>query len=125
MAEKKKVLVVDDDKNLVTVLLDKLDISGFEAQATKNGEEGLAKALDWHPDVILMDVVMPKMDGWQMLKKLREDNWGKTARVIMLTVLENPDNVAKAMEEGTFDYITKTDWSLDDVVKKIEAIFEK
>jgi CheY-like chemotaxis protein len=119
-SEKKKVLVVDDDKHLMTLLVDKLNASGFEAVGVKNGEEGLETALKNHPDIILLDVVMPYMDGWQMLEKLREDEWGKTAKVIMLSVLENADNAAQAVEKGALGYLIKTNWSLDQVVEQIK-----
>ena len=119
-SNKKKILVVDDDDNLRGVLMDKLNISGFETFEARDGEEGLKKSLELHPDVILLDVVMPKMNGWNMLEKLREDDWGKAVRVIMLTVLENTDSVARAMEKGSYEYIIKTNHSLDDVVKKVE-----
>jgi CheY-like chemotaxis protein len=86
----------------------------------KNKEEGLETALKNHPDIILLDVVMPYMDGWQMLEKLREDEWGKTAKVIMLSVLENADNAAQAVEKGALGYLIKTNWSLDQVVEQIK-----
>lgn len=118
--EKKKVLVVDDDKHLLTILVDKLNASGFETSGAKNGEEGLDVALKMHPDIILLDVVMPHMDGWEMLGKLREDEWGKHAKVIMLSVLENADNAAQAIENGALGYLIKTNWSLDQVVEQIK-----
>ncbi len=118
--EKKKVLVTDDDKHLMTLLVDKLNVSGFEATGAKNGEEGLEMALEMHPDIILLDVVMPHMDGWEMLEKLRQDPWGKTAKVIMLSVLENADNAAEAVEKGALGYLIKTNWSLDEVVGQIK-----
>jgi DNA-binding response OmpR family regulator len=120
MDNKKKVLIVDDDDNLRNVLLDKLSAAGFEASGAIDGADGLKMALDNHPDVILLDVMMPKMDGWQTLNMLRADEWGKTARVIMLTSLDNTDNIAKAVEKRTYEYIIKTDINLDQVVKRVQ-----
>ena len=117
---KKKILVIDDDDNLNTVLVDKLNLSGFEASGAVDGEDGLKKALENHPDLILLDVLMPKMDGLTMLKKLRQDPWGKRAKVIMLTVLEQMEHIAKAVENKVFGYFVKTNFSLDEVVKKVE-----
>ena len=117
---KKKILVVDDDDNLNTVLVDKLNLSGFLAIGATDGEDGLKKALENHPDLILLDVLMPKMDGLGMLKKLREDSWGKKSKVIMLTVLEQSDYIAKAVENDVYGYFVKTNFSLDELVKKIE-----
>lgn len=121
---KKRVLVVDDDSNLRNVLMDKLTISGFEVFGAENGEEGLKRALELHPDLMLFDVIMPKMNGWDLLRTLREDKWGKDARVIMLTVVEDAESVARAMERGSFVYLIKTDHSLDDIVLKVEEMLK-
>ncbi len=119
---RKKILIVDDDDSLNTVLVDKLNMSGFEAIGATDGEDGLKKALSIHPDVILLDLVMPKMNGMEMLQKLREDEWGKTVKVVMLTLLEKVDYVAEAMEYKVSGYIVKTDYSLEGIVKKIQEI---
>ena len=120
MKNKKKILVIDDDKNLNKVLVDKLNISGFEAIGAFDGIEGLQKALEQHPDLILLDLLMPKMDGLQTLKELRDDIWGKEAKVIVLTLLEEMDSIAKTMEYNISGYLVKTNFSLGDVIKKIQ-----
>ena len=120
--DKKNVLVVDDDDNLRTVLIDKLNMSGFYAIGASNGEEGLEKALKTHPDVILLDIIMPILNGWEMLKKLREDEWGKGAKVIMLTVIENTEAIARAVEDNSLAYLIKTNESMDDVVEKVKMM---
>jgi CheY-like chemotaxis protein len=120
--DKKKILVVDDDDNLRLVLLDKLNMSGFYAVGASDGEEGLEKALKLHPDVTLLDIMMPVMNGWEMLKKLREDEWGKKAKIIMLTVVEDPEAIARAVEDGSFAYLIKTNESMDNVVEKVKAM---
>jgi DNA-binding response OmpR family regulator len=121
-AGKKKVLVVDDDRDLREVLADKLTASGFEATQAVDGEDGLKKALEIHPDVTLLDVMMPKMNGWQMLDALRKDSWGKGAKVIMLTVLEDMDNVAQAVEKNSAGYLVKTSQSLDGIVFRLKEM---
>lgn len=85
----------------------------------KNGEEGLEVALREHPDLILLDIIMPVMDGMTMLARLREDLWGKDAKVIMLTNLSDNEKVAETIAHGTYDYLVKSDWKLEDVVKKV------
>jgi len=122
--DKKKVLVIDDDSNLNTVLVDKLNFSGFNAQGAVDGEEGLKKALNFHPDIILLDLVMPKMDGLSMLKKLREDSWGKNTKVVILTAQEKVDSMAEAVENNVFGYLVKTNYSLDKIVQKIQDILK-
>jgi len=122
---KKTVLVVDDDENLRLVLADKLGMEGFKVTEAKNGEEGLKKALEIHPDIILLDVMMPVMNGLDMLKELRTDEWGKKAEVIMLTVLENAESVAEAISGGSFTYLTKTDHNPEDIVKRVKEVIKK
>jgi DNA-binding response OmpR family regulator len=121
--QKKKILVVDDDENLRTVLVDKLEISGFDALGAKDGQEGLDKALTNHPDMVILDGMMPRLTGWQVLEKLRQDTWGKDVKVIMLTAVEDFEKMAKAMEGGSCQYLVKTNYSLDEVVKKIQDMF--
>ncbi len=116
---KKRILIVDDNVNLTTVLVDKFNLSGFEAQSAANGEEGLSKALEWKPDLILLDLVMPVMDGLEMLSQLREDAWGKEARVMVLSLLDEATYISKTMDKNVLGYIIKTDFSLDGIVKKI------
>lgn len=116
MSQQKKVLVVDDEKVLLELLLSKMEQAGFAAVGARDGDEGLQKALDQHPDLILLDIIMPKMDGITMLKKLREDAWGKTAPVIMLSNLNTAEAVEKSLENGAYDYLVKVDYSLDDLV---------
>ena len=116
MSQQKKVLVVDDEKVLLELLLSKIGQAGFIAIGARDGDEGLQKASAEHPDLILLDIIMPKMDGITMLKKLREDAWGKTAPVIMLSNLNTAEAVEKSLENGAYDYLVKVDYSLDDLV---------
>ena len=117
----KKILVVDDEAATRKALADKLTQAGFTILEATDGEAGLASALTEHPDLILLDIVMPKMDGMNVLKKLREDAWGKQVPVILLTVLNPDDNMIKdvSAHEPSY-YLIKTDWRLDDVVAKVK-----
>jgi CheY-like chemotaxis protein len=121
---KKKILVVDDDDNLRLVLVDKLNISGFEAVGAANGQEGLEKALELHPDIILLDILMPVMNGQEMLRKLREDEWGKKVKVIMLSLVEDAEVIAQAVVDGSLAYLIKTDQSMDEIVEKVAAMIK-
>lgn len=117
----KKILVVEDEAPLRTAVSDILVFEGFEVFQAKNGQEGLDIALAEHPDLILLDLMMPIMDGLTMLEKLREHKeWGKTAAVILLTNINDPEKVAEATEAGSFDFLVKSDWNIEDVVKKIK-----
>lgn len=118
-ASQKRILLVEDEPAIARAMADKLTTEGFTVVRASDGEEGLAIATKDHPDLILLDVVMPKMDGMTMLTSLRKDSWGKEAKVIFLTNLSEMEAVQKATELGVFDYIVKSDWKLSDVVKKV------
>ncbi|MFC1775534.1 two-component system response regulator, partial [Patescibacteria group bacterium] len=112
--DKKKILIVEDDEKLLRILDNEFSDHGFDVFKAENGREGLDVAFAEHPDVILLDIVMPVMHGMDMLKELREDEWGKNAEVIILTNLSDSERIAKAVEYGTSDYLTKTKWSVED-----------
>ena len=116
---KTKILITDDDYALMKAYKNKFESEGFEVLSAQNGNEGLEIALKEHPDIILLDVIMPEMDGLSMLKKLRKDDWGKDVLVILLTNLDDTRKVFEAMKEGTYDYLVKSEWKLDDIVKKV------
>src|SRR5690348_10074943 len=98
---KKSVLIIEDEASMLTVLTDKLKELGFDTHQARNGEEGLSVALQVHPSIILLDVLMPKMDGITMMNKLREDEWGKSAPVIILTnVNPDSDKIIKSIVES-------------------------
>lgn len=120
-----KILVIEDERPLVQALEEKLVKSGFDIVFASNGQEGLDKAYSEKPDLILLDIVMPIMDGMTMLKKLHSDDWGKTIPVIVLTNLSDNEKITQAMELGSYDYLVKSDWSLEDVVERIREKLEK
>lgn len=118
----KKILIVEDEAPLRNAVSDILSFEGFEVFQAKNGQEGLDTALAQHPDLILLDLMMPIMDGLTMLEKLRQDPvFGKTAAVILLTNINDPEKVAMATEAGSYDFLVKSDWNIEDVVKKIKG----
>lgn len=118
----KKILIVEDEAPLRNAISDILSFEGFTVFQAKNGQEGLDMALAQHPDLILLDLMMPVMDGLTMLEKLRTNQeYGKNAMVILLTNINDPDKVAQATEAGTFDFLVKSDWNIEDVVAKIKT----
>ena len=120
MNQKKNILIVEDETPLRMALRDKLVREGFSVLEAKNGQEGLAVAVHVHPDLILLDIVMPVMDGMTMLKELRADHWGQNAKVIVLTNLSDNDKLADAMEQGSYDYLVKSNWTIESVVAKVK-----
>jgi DNA-binding response OmpR family regulator len=115
----KKILIVDDEKDLRDALGAALRAEGYEVVEAVDGEAGLATALAEKPDLIMLDLIMPKMDGFRMMEQLRADSWGKDARVVLLSVLEDVETISRVLNQGGYDYIVKTDWKLQDIVEKI------
>ncbi len=121
----KKLLVieeVEDDNSLRSILHDKFEIEGFRIVEARDGEEGLNVALSQHPDLILLDIILPKMDGITMMKKLRASgDWGKHVPIILLTNISAEDeklNQAIAENEPAY-YLVKSNWTIQELVEKI------
>lgn len=114
----KKILVVDDEKDLREAIVSALSYEGFTVISANDGEAGLALALKEQPNLIFLDIMMPKLDGVGMLRALRDDAWGKDAKVIIMTVLDDMEKMAEAVELGASEYVMKSDISLSGIVEK-------
>ncbi len=115
----KRILIIEDEIPLLNILSSKLLHEGFVVLEAQNGKDGLAMALSKHPDLILLDIVLPIMDGVTMLKQLHTDSWGKRAKVIMLTNLSDNQSVVQALALGSHDFLVKSDWKIEDIVRVI------
>lgn len=102
-----RVLIADDNQTNVELLDAHLDGTGYEVRFAANGEETLAVAREWKPDLILLDVMMPKLSGFEVCKQLRADPDLKDVGVLMVTALDQPTDVERAVDAGTDDFITK------------------
>jgi DNA-binding response OmpR family regulator len=120
MEKKYSILLVEDDLPIVNVLKERLEQENFDLLVASDGEEGLKMAIEKHPDLILLDIIIPKMGGLIMLEKLRKDSWGKKVKVIVLTNLSNIESEKKAIKHKVISYITKTNCSLAALIKKIK-----
>lgn len=123
----KTILVVEDEKSLRDTIVDILRLKNFLPLEAKDGQEGVEVALAKHPDLILLDLLMPVMDGMTALKKIREDVvWGARVPVVILTNLSATSEqlVDDMVTHKPMHYLIKSDWQLHDVVKKIEEILE-
>lgn len=118
----KTILIIEDEISLLKALEDKFTFEGFDVLTARDGEEGLEAALKSRPDMILLDIIMPKMDGLTMVRKLREDEWGKTAKIILLTNLSSTDAITEALQHNVFDYLVKTNWKLESIVIKVKTL---
>jgi DNA-binding response OmpR family regulator len=115
----KKVLIIDDDQALAEALSERLTEAGYSVSSAFDGQKGLDVSLETHPDLIILDVAMPVMNGWDALTALRADGWGKDARVVMLTNSDDMENVSHAIDHGSTEYLIKGSWTLDDIVAKV------
>src|SRR5882762_3651138 len=107
----KNVLIIEDEQSILRLLSDELKRGGYGVTTAMDGVAGLEKALSEHPDIILLDIIMPKMDGITMLKKLREqDDWGKIVPVIILSNLGDSSHIFDSLQQGVHDYLVKSDW---------------
>lgn len=116
----KKLMVVEDNESLRNVLADTFKEEGFEVKTAADGAIALEALKDWIPDIILLDILMPNMDGKEMLTRLREMDEGDKIVVIVLTNSDASDRVLEFLNLGVSDYLTKADWELDDIVAKVK-----
>lgn len=112
------ILIVEDEPSLRRALVDAFHREAFKVSEAANGEIGLRQALAEHPDLILLDIIMPVMDGLTMVRQLRLDPWGHDAKVIILTNLSDVKSVADAFEQQTYDFLVKTNWTIEALINK-------
>jgi len=126
MNPQKTVLIVEDERSLRNAIVDILRIKNFEPLEAKNGKEGIELALAKHPNLILLDLIMPEMDGMTALKNIRADAWGAHVPVIILTNVSATSQqlVDDMVTHKPLNYLIKSDWKLHDIVKRIEEILE-
>ena len=121
----KKVLIVEDEKVLLAALTASFKRTEIKVLTAQDGDQGLHVALQKHPHLILLDLVMPKMDGITMLHKLRKDDWGKDVKVIILTNLTDQKKAAEAARDNVYDYFIKSNWNIKDVIKRVQTELKK
>lgn len=120
----KKILVIEDDPKMIRLLVDALKKESFETIEATNGEEGLKTALKLEPDLILLDLIMPVMDGLEMLNKLRAEDKGKDIPVIILTNYADFDKIAQAVEKKICSYMVKSDFAIEDLIKRVKELLK-
>lgn len=118
--EKKRILLVEDDKALATVYVSRLELEGFQVRLVSNGEEALSAALAFKPNLIVLDVMMPKISGFDVLDILRNTPETMNVRIIMLTALSQAKDKEMAEKLGVDDYLVKSQVVIGDVVERIK-----
>ena len=117
---KKKILLVEDDTALSAVYRSRLELEGFDIREVHNGEDALSAAIDYKPDLVLLDAMMPKISGFDVLDILRNTPETGNIRVIMLTALSQPKDKERAEALGVDEYLVKSQVVIGDVVERIK-----
>ena len=115
------ILVVEDMDPIRQAITAALAKAGYNVLQASNGNEGLELAINEHPDLLLVDIIMPGIDGLELVERLRQDEWGQNALVVMLTNVEDSDKIVAVQKYHVYDYRVKSNWELDDVVKHIKG----
>ncbi len=121
---KKKIVLIEDDKILSETLSSGLNDAGFDVLRAYDGEEGLKLAESEKPDLILLDILLPKIDGLAVAKKLKSDPLTTDIPIIILTVLEQNESVAAALDSGVYEYIVKSNVKIEEIVARVKEKLE-
>ena len=119
------ILIVEDDDLMRDELSHTFAEAGNGVSVAKTGEEALVIALQQFPELILLDILLPRMGGLEMLKELRMHEKGKNISILILSNLRDDGAIAEAIEVGGYDYLLKADWSLNDVLEKVNEKFNR
>ena len=120
-----KVLIIEDDKFLRDLMSQKLSKEGFNVKEAVDGEEGLRAASESPPDLILLDLILPRIDGFGVLEKIKSDPKLAQLPVLVLSNLGQKEDVTRALSLGAQDFMIKSNFTLGEVVQKIKAILKK
>jgi len=122
---KTRILIVDDDVTLLGMYKERLEASGYEVVTASDGREALSKAIEYLPQCMLLDVLMPNVNGFDVLENIRSNHETQNIPVIMLTALVQDANKQKGLAEGADDYIIKSEIMPGEVIEKIETVIKK
>ena len=118
----KKILFIEDEESLQKAMGSMLEQKGFEVFRALNGEDGIRLAEKELPDLILLDLILPKKNGFEVLRELKKGQATKDVPVIVLTNLEGSSDVEKALTSGAMTYLVKANYTLEDVMAKIDGV---
>lgn len=121
-AKKSQILIIEDDPSIVSILKNKFQAEDFQVKVANDGLTGLKAALEIQPDLILLDIIMPVMDGLTMLAKLRASgDFGQRVPVVILTNLSEAEKVQAAASHGVYDFLVKANWDLEDLINLVRS----
>jgi len=121
---KKKILIVEDEATLNKALAEFLGDEGFETFSAFDGEQALELASAKDPDLVLLDIIIPKKDGYEVLEELKKNAKTKNIPVVLLTNLESPEDIQKATDKGATTYLVKSSYKLEEVADKVKGILK-
>lgn len=122
---KNKILIIEDDNFISDMYRMKLESEGFNVRIAEDGQKGLEEVNKEKPDLVLLDVVMPRMDGFGVLQTIKEDPEVQSVPVVLLTNLGQKESVEKGLKLGALDYIIKAHFTPAEVVEKVKEILNK
>ena len=120
-----KIVCAEDDKLISTSLVEGFTGAGFEVTAAGDGEAAVSKIKEIKPDVVLLDIMMPKLDGYGVVWELKADSETAKIPVIMLTNLSDPDTLSKILEAGVTDYLLKSEQTIDQIIVKVNEVLSR
>ncbi len=118
------ILIIEDEPILQKTLSESLRQEGYEIKSALDGEEGIKMARESNPDLILLDLILPKIDGFEVLEELKKDENTKAIPVIVLTNMENESDIEKALTLGATAYLVKVNYDLKEVIEKVKEVIK-
>lgn len=123
--ENKRVLIIEDDLTLRNVLAEFLGSEGFLVGVASDGEEGVNMIKSYNPDIVLLDIILPKKNGFEVLKEVKDSEGKLSVPFVLLTNLGSLDDIEKALELGATTYLVKGDYQVREIVEKVKEILSK
>lgn len=125
MAKRKVIVIIEDDKSLKPMYEDKFSHEGFEVYSSMDAEEGATLIKEKKPDLVLLDIILPREDGIYLLKKLKKEKLLKSTAIVVFSNLDNPHIKSEALSLGASDYLIKTDFTPREIVSWVKKYFKK
>ncbi|MEA1926490.1 MAG: response regulator [Patescibacteria group bacterium] len=123
--DKKTILIIEDEQGMRDTLKESIENAGYQTIIAGDGEKGIKLAKQYNCDLILLDIILPKKDGFEVLRELKMDEKMKDLPIVLITNLSEPSDIQKALDLGATTYLVKSSYSLADIVEKINNILEE
>jgi len=124
MANAKKILLAEDDVFILEIMAEKLKKSGFEVSIAKDGEDCIQVLTSLRPDILLLDILMPQIDGFEVLRRMKASESLSHIPVVVLSNLGQKEEIQKALDLGAKDYVVKANFTTNEIVEKINAVLK-